>query len=58
MQRAKRLADRAVLEGAADRDESVQRMIAERGRERDLLFGRGVRDGEIGRAEALVQLPA
>src|SRR5260370_40554078 len=57
MQRAKRLADRAVLEGAADRDESVQRMIAERGRECDLLFARTVPHGDICRAQALFQLP-
>src|SRR5262249_48878886 len=58
MQRAKGLADRAILEGAAHCDKGVAGMVAERGRERDLLLGRGARGGAIGRTEALVQLPA
>src|SRR5436853_211237 len=40
MERAKRLADRAVLEGAAHGDERVVGVIAKRGRERDLFFRR------------------
>src|SRR5262249_61736190 len=57
VERAKRLADRAVLEGAAYATERVAGVIAERGRERDLLFRRRARGGEVGGAETLVQLP-
>ena len=58
MQRAKCLADRAVLERAAHCNKGVARTVAERGRERDLLLGRAAGGGDIRRAEALVQLPA
>ena len=50
-QGAEGFADRAVLEGAAHRDQRVARMIAERGREGDFLLRGGARRGEVGRAE-------
>src|SRR5258708_19719742 len=56
MERAKRLADRAVLEGAAHGDERVAGMIAKRGRERDLFFRRPACCTEARPAEALAQL--
>ena len=56
MERAKRLADRAVLEGAAHGDERVARVIAKRGREGDLFFRRRACCTEVRRAEVLAQL--
>src|SRR5262249_58403968 len=49
-QAAEDLADLAILVGAVDRDQRVERMGAERGRERDLLLGGGARVVEAGRA--------
>src|SRR5262245_63768855 len=56
MQRAKCLADPAVLEGAPHGDQRVAGVIAERGCECDLLLRRSAGGGEVGRAEALLQL--
>src|ERR1700730_15564975 len=49
--RAEGFADLAVLMAAAEPDQGVGRMGAERGRESDLLFGRRARLRHAGRAE-------
>src|SRR5262245_1222646 len=58
MQAAKCLADRPVLEGTAHGDQGIARMVAERDGEGDLLLCRLAGGGEVGRAEALVELPS
>ena len=58
MQAAKCLAERPVLEGAAYGDQRIAGMIAERGGEGDLLLRRRAGGSEVGRAEALVELPS
>src|SRR5215467_249577 len=58
MQAAKYLAERPVLEGAAHGDQRIAGMIAERGGEGDLLLRRRAGGSEVGRAEALVELPS
>src|SRR5690242_12738714 len=55
-QRAKRLADLAVLARAVDRDQGAGRMGAERGGECDLLLGGRERLGQAGRTEPGNQL--
>ncbi len=55
--RAERFADRAVLDRAVHGDQSVVRMIAERGGERDFLLRRGARVGrDRARRSAAVKL--
>ena len=55
-QRAKALADFAVLDAALHREQGLRRVVAQRGRKRDLIFGGETRGLEIRRAEFLQQM--